>query len=180
MDRFWLDFGSQNRSKIDPKRVPKGVGNHGRFCMPSGTCKNRFFGQHGPNLAPKMAPSWSQNGTKIGPKRLSEAKSAPELIFDRFWIDFWSILGRFWVDFGTIFGRFWEDLGYLWWILVGQTNSYKHVRTHVRIEDTRTRFASFLSSLTPRVSASLSYLAIRFRQHVKRNSKHSRASRSIL
>ena len=122
-----------------------------------------FLANMAPNLPPKMAPSWAKNRSKIGTKTDSEATSAPELIFDRFWIDFWSILGRFWVDFGTIFARFWEDLGYLWWILVGQTNSYKHVRTHVRIEDARTRFASFLSSLTPLVSASLFCLAIRFR-----------------
>ena len=93
LDGFWDDFGSQNRPKIGPKRVPKGVGNHGRFCMPSGTSKNHVFGQHGPNLAPKMAPSWTQNGTKIGPKRVSEAKSVPEPILDRFLIDFGPIFG---------------------------------------------------------------------------------------
>ena len=104
LDRFWFDFGAQNRSEIGPKRAPKGVGNHGRFCMPSGTSKNHFFGQHGPNLAPKMAPGWSQNGSKIGPKRVSEAKLVPEPILDRFLIDFGSIFGKIFVSVGMIFG----------------------------------------------------------------------------
>ena len=49
-----------------------------------------------------MAPSWLENGVKAGPKTVSEARSAPEPILGRFWIDFWQILGRFLVDFGTI------------------------------------------------------------------------------
>ena len=61
--------------------------------------------QHGPILAPKMAPSWLQNGVKTGPKTVSEARSAPEPILGRFWDDFWSILGRCLVDSGAISGR---------------------------------------------------------------------------
>ena len=85
LDRFWFDFGSQNRSKIGPKKVPKGVGNHGRFCMPSGTFKNLFFGQHGPNLAPKTGPK-------------SDKKSIPKAIkfgvaFEVDFPQFWSIFG---------------------------------------------------------------------------------------
>ena len=62
--------------------------------------------QHGPILPPKTAPSWGQNGLKIGPKTVLEAKSVPEPILDRFWTDFGSILGRFLVDFGVEFGCF--------------------------------------------------------------------------
>ena len=97
LDRFWIDFGFQNRAKIGPKRVPNGVGNHCRFCMPSGTSKNRFFGQHGPNLAPKMAPSWSQDGTKIGPKRVSEAASETRSILDPSWDHLGTHFGPFFV-----------------------------------------------------------------------------------
>ena len=61
--------------------------------------------QHGPILAPKMAPSWLQNGVKTDPKTVSEAMSAPEPILGRLWVDFLSILGRRWVEFG----RFWDD-----------------------------------------------------------------------
>ena len=42
-DRSWTDFGSILDPKIGPKRVPKGVGNHCRFWMPSGTSNNQFF-----------------------------------------------------------------------------------------------------------------------------------------
>ena len=110
-----VDFGTKNRPKIGPKRAPKGVENHVRFLVLSRPSKNRFFAQLGRNLAPKMAPSWSQNGTKIGPKRGSKAKSAPEPVLDRFWTDFGPILNRFWVDFGTILGPCLVDF---WFILV--------------------------------------------------------------
>ena len=69
--------------------------------------KNNFLAnmpQHGPILPPKTAPSWSQNGTKIGPKTVLEAKSVPEPILDRFWTDFGSILERFWDDFWSVLG----------------------------------------------------------------------------
>ena len=52
-----------------------------------------------------MAPSWVQNGSKIGPKTVSEARSAPEPILDRFGVDFGLIVGRFLLEFGSILGR---------------------------------------------------------------------------
>ena len=59
--------------------------------------------QLGPNLAPKTVPSWSQNWTKIGPKTVSEARSAPEPILGRFLIDIAGFGGDFWYDFSLIF-----------------------------------------------------------------------------
>ena len=64
-----------------------------------------------------MAPSWIQNGAKIGPKTGpgSEFGSGTDLgsILDRFLVDLWpkkSILdrlfGRSWDDFGWMLGRF--------------------------------------------------------------------------
>ena len=65
-----------------------------------------------------MAPSWVQNGVNIGPKTVSEARSAPGPILGRFWVDFGSMLDRFWDDFWLILGRFLVDfrsiLGRLW------------------------------------------------------------------
>ena len=55
--------------------------------------------QHGPKINPPAPPSWAKNRSKIGPKTVSGAKSAPEPILGRFWDDFWSM-------FGTIFDRF--------------------------------------------------------------------------
>ena len=58
-----------------------------------------------------MAPSWLQNGVKIGPKTVSEARSAPGPILWRCWVDFGTHFGRFWDDFGTVLGGFWFDFG---------------------------------------------------------------------
>ena len=61
--RTWSHFGLQNRPKICPQRVFKGVENHFGFTMPSWTFKNLFFLptwlQHGPILLPNMAPNWA-------------------------------------------------------------------------------------------------------------------------
>ena len=58
-----------------------------------------------------MAPSWLQNGVKIDPKTVSEARSAQEPILERFWVDFGTHFGRFWDDFWLILGPFLVDFG---------------------------------------------------------------------
>ena len=111
LDRFWVDFGLQNRPKIGPRRVLKGDQNHVSFLMPSWTPKIRFLGQHGSNMARFWAPRWPQVGPKIGPKTDSKADFVSESVFapilHRFCTDFGPILGRFWDDFETIVGCFW-------------------------------------------------------------------------
>ena len=44
--------------------------------------------QHGPKINPPAPPSWAKNRSKIGPKTVSGAKSAPEPILGRFLVDF--------------------------------------------------------------------------------------------
>ena len=118
LDRFWFDFGPPNRSKIGPKRAPKGVGNHWRSCMPSRTSKNRFFGQHGPNMTPTWPPRRPQIGAKIGQKSVQKRPRGPSRprnwCWDDFFIDFGSILDRVWADVGSILEqcwiKFWVDI----------------------------------------------------------------------
>ena len=85
-------FGLQNRPKIFPKRVFKGVENHIGYLMPSRAFNNHFLPmwlQHGPILLPKMAPSWAQNRFKIA----AGAEFASDLDLNRVWIDFGPIFG---------------------------------------------------------------------------------------
>ena len=63
--RTWSHFGLQNRAKICPKRVFKGVENHIGFTMPSWAFKNQVFCQHGSNMARFCSPRWLQVGLKI-------------------------------------------------------------------------------------------------------------------
>ena len=109
LDRFWFDFGSQNRSKIGPKRVPKGVGNLDRFWMPSGSFKNHFFGKHGPNMTPTCPPRRPQVGAKIGSKSVQKRPRGPSRPWSWFWHDFSSILNRFWADVGSNLDQFWMN-----------------------------------------------------------------------
>ena len=109
LDRFWVPKSSQNRPQ---KALQRGWKSWSFFNAFSNLKKSIFWStwlQHGSILPPKMAPSWDQNGVKIGPKTVSEARSAPGPILGRFWDPSWSILGRMLIDFGTIFGRFWKD-----------------------------------------------------------------------
>ena len=131
LDRFWVDFGTENRPKIVPKRVFKSVQNQISFLMPSWTDFWSTWPQHGPIWAPKMAPSWDQNGTKIGPKRVSEAMSVPGPIFDRFWTVLGSILGRFWDVFWSILGRFLVDFWVGFVCLASLSATHFHFHFHV-------------------------------------------------
>ena len=101
--RFWTPKSFQNRSQEGPERCWKSWS----FLHAFGNLQKSIFWptwpQLGPNLAPKTVPSWSQNWTKIGPKTVSEARSAPEPILGRFLIDIVGFGGDFWYDFSLIF-----------------------------------------------------------------------------
>ena len=101
--RTWSHFGLQNRPKICPKRVFKGVENHIGFTMPSWAFKNHFF------LA-SMAPTWPdfapQDGSKLGPKSVQNRSRSRLRSGSWFWTDFGPILDRFWTDFWLIFKLF--------------------------------------------------------------------------
>ena len=111
LGRFWVPKLSQSRRKIAPGRVQKGIENHFCFLMPSWTSKNRFFGQHGSNMARSWPPGWPQVGSNMGSKSSLERFPGRSRLRGRSWSDFGSILGRFWIDLGTILDRFWTDAG---------------------------------------------------------------------
>ena len=48
--------------------------------------------------------AWEALGGLLGPLGAQEPILS---IFDRFLVDFWSIVGRFLIDFWTIFDQFW-------------------------------------------------------------------------
>ena len=104
--RFWAPKSFQNRSQESPERCWKSLS----FLHVFGNLQKSIFWptwpQLGPNLAPKTIPSWSQNWSKIGPKTVSEARSAPEPILERFLIDFDRFWRDFWYDFSLIFVNF--------------------------------------------------------------------------
>ena len=110
--QFWVDSGSPNRPKIGPERVFKGVENHDRFSMLFRTSKNRFLGQHGPNMARFWSPRWPQVGSKMESKSVQKRSRKRGRLRNRFGDDSGSILGRSWVDFGTILDRFCIDFGF--------------------------------------------------------------------
>ena len=111
LGRFWSPKSTQNRSRIGLHSWWKSWSFFNAFL----SFKKSIFGptwpQHGPILAPKMTSSWPQNGVKTDPKTVSEARSAPEPILGRVWVDFGPMLGRLWPDFG----RFWDDV----WSILG-------------------------------------------------------------
>ena len=131
LDRFWDDFGTKNRPKVDPKRVPKGVENHVRFLVPSRPSKNQFSGQHAPNMVRFWPPRWPQVGSQMGSKSVQNRARKRNWLRNRFWDDFGTILGRFWVHVWLIFGSFWLRLG-CFWLLSCIELPYKHVHRHVR------------------------------------------------
>ena len=94
-DRSWTDFGSILDPKIVPKSVPRGSRKVLEIMVVFACLREPPKIDFLANMAPQTVPSWSQNWTKIGPKTVSEAKSAPEPILGRFLIDF----DKFWVDF---------------------------------------------------------------------------------
>ena len=103
--RFWIPKSCQNRSQEGSERCWKSLS----FLHAFGNFQKSIFWptwpQLGPNLASKTVPSWSQNWSKIDPKTVSEARSAPEPILGRFLIDF-RFWVHFWYDFSLIFVNF--------------------------------------------------------------------------
>ena len=99
LGRFWRPKSFQNQSQEASSSYWKSL----LFLIAFLTLKRSFLWstwlQHG--------PIWDQNGTKIKPKTVSEATSAPGPILGRFWVALGSILGRFLVDFWLTLGRFW-------------------------------------------------------------------------
>ena len=104
LNRFWVDFGTENRPKIVPKRVFKSVQNQISFLMPSWTDFWSTWPDLGPQDGPKLGPKWDQHRTKKGIGSDDGSWAYFCAILDRFGDDFGMILGRFLIDFGTIFG----------------------------------------------------------------------------
>ena len=73
-DRFLIDFGVENRSKIDQKSIEKGIKNKMQVGMDFGWLLDRFLIDFGPKLGAKLGPSWHQNlqngGSKMMPKKV--------------------------------------------------------------------------------------------------------------
>ena len=118
LDRFWFDFGSPNRSKIDPKSAPNHLKPHARFWTPSRTTKNQVFDQHDPNLAPKWAPQRYVFGGFWEPEMDLEHPKAPTTASFQFWTDLGPILDQIWTDLGTILNGFWIDFWMMFQVFV--------------------------------------------------------------
>ena len=108
-------FGSILGSQIIPKSVPRGSrmaleiivvfeGLQDPLKIDFSTNMAATCPQLGPQHAPKLGPKWCRNRSRrpMGPH--GPPWSPSEQSLDRFWVDFWSILGWFWVDFLLIFG----------------------------------------------------------------------------
>ena len=115
-DRFWNDFDSILALKI----VPKSIQNRSRkafnfvliFRRLPTPVKIGFGSQHGPNLPPKMAPSWAKSTAEIHPKSIQHGSGSgigSETRFLKLQTRFRMPPGRFrapfLVIFGTIFGE---------------------------------------------------------------------------
>ena len=109
LDRFWLHFASPNRPKIGPETVQTSIKFPCRFCAPSRTSKNRFDGQHGPNMAPTWPPRWAQVGSKMASEPNQKRPRKRRWSLNWFWTDFGPIWNRFWIDLEPIWDRFWID-----------------------------------------------------------------------
>ena len=107
VDRFFVDFGSQNPSKINKKSIKNGHQNRSKFCMRFEWPFGGSWGQHGPKPLPKALPmpgkkcslvgSWEGLGGLLGPLGASWGPRAN-------FIGFLSIFDRFLSIFCTIFG----------------------------------------------------------------------------
>ena len=106
LDRFWLHFASPNRPKIGPETVQTSIKFPCRFCAPSRTSKNRFDGQHGPNMAPTWLPRWAQVGSKMASEPNQKRPRKRRWSLNWFWTDFGPIWDRFWIDLGSILIQF--------------------------------------------------------------------------
>ena len=71
-DGFLIDFGVENRSKIDQKSIEKGIKNKMQVGMDFGWLLDRFLVDFGPKLGAKLGASWHQNSKKWGTKSMSK------------------------------------------------------------------------------------------------------------
>ena len=71
-DGFLIDFGVENRSKIDQKSIEKGIKNKMQVGMDFGWLLDRFLIDFGPKLGVKLGSSWQQNRRKWGTKTMSK------------------------------------------------------------------------------------------------------------
>ena len=67
-DRFLINFGVENRSKIDQTSIKKAIKNMMRFWIDFGWLLDRFLVDFGPKLGAKLGPSWHQNSKNEGSK----------------------------------------------------------------------------------------------------------------
>ena len=107
---FWIQQSFQHRSQEGPEWCWKSWSILNAFRILQETICWPTWSQHDPNFPPKTAPSWSQNWIKICSKMASGAKSAPELVLERFFNDLWTILDRFWADVGSNLDQFWMKI----------------------------------------------------------------------
>ena len=106
-DRFLIDFGSQNPSKINPKTMPKHTLFWIAFFIASGSIFEGFWG--GPRgvlerTFGQLFGSWGHLGAKMAPRPLQEASR----------IDFGQILYDFFLHFEWFFGDL-GNISYYFW-----------------------------------------------------------------
>ena len=68
-DRFLVDFGIENRWKIDEKSIEKQIKNKMRFGIDFWRLLDGFWGGFGGQVGAKLEPSWGQVGMEIDKKR---------------------------------------------------------------------------------------------------------------
>ena len=114
-DRFWNDFDSILALKIAPKSVQNRSRKAFNFVLifkrlPT-PVKISFGSQHGPNLPPKMAPSWAKSTTKIHPKSIQHGSGSGIGSGTRFL----KLQIRFRMPLGAIPGSFFGDFRNDFW-----------------------------------------------------------------
>ena len=71
-DGFLVDFGVENRSKINQKSIQKPIETKMQVGMDFGSLLDRFLIDFGPKLEAKLGPSWHQNSKNGGSKMVSK------------------------------------------------------------------------------------------------------------
>ena len=71
-DRFLVDFGVENRRKINQKSIQKAIENKMQVGMDFGWLLDRFLMDFEPKLGVKLGPSWHQNRRKWSTKTMSK------------------------------------------------------------------------------------------------------------
>ena len=67
-----MDFGFENRSKINNKSIPKAIENKMEVGIDFGWLLDGFLMDFGAKLGVKLGPSWHQNRRKWGTKTMSK------------------------------------------------------------------------------------------------------------